>query len=393
MKRNIILILLLLIGNKVYSQNIETFYNISNIELIPESFPLSLLNGYGNSGLLNDAANTGSINPAALANFDKKAVGISYQFGSKFNNPFATEIFYERVNQIIPQSIGFVYPLEDLKIGLSMRQKYNTSILIGPVPITTVNNPDGTGQTFTPVYKTTVIDYSIGASYTFPEIFKNSFLTFGFRYGLDNLREYAEFYNIGINESINSTDFAFGAMFTFKEEENKYLQFGLSYESELKFSKITKWNMDDNFPDPTAEGNQYMIDYSSPIELIAQLPSVLRFDFDISTISKIKILGSVSNIYWYPTLNYMNNQIEFTGSFVYLLNETFSPSIGFIYMDRRYDEDVIFKDINRNDLFITGGLAAKYGNMNINVALAVGNILSNQVRIQTILELNISYNF
>jgi len=380
--------------SQILSQSYQYRIESYNVFIQTQGFPPSLLNGYGNSGLFNDVANIGSVNPAALENFNKKAAGISYQFGTNLNNPFVTNVTYERINQIVPQSFGIVYPIDDLKIGLSMHQKYNTSTLFGPIPITTINNPDGTGDFYSPLYKSTVYNYSITASYTLPVLFKNSFLSVGLRLGLDNLKEYDTF-NITaiIDETVNSSDFAVGVMYTIKEEETNYLQFGLSFESELKFNKITSWNLGGTIPEPTANGTQYITDNSTPIELIATFPSTLRFDFDISTNSKIKILGSVSNIYWYPSTNLMNNQVEFTGSFVYLLNETFSPSIGFIYMDRRYDDNPILGGINTNDVLITAGLVVKYDNLNIHFALMDGHIFSNYFRKQTIVESSISYNF
>ena len=134
MKRNIFLILFFFIGKQIYSQNNQYTFQPETFGFGPQGFPLSLINGYGNSGLLNDVSNIGSMNPAALENYDSKAIGISYQFGPQFKISEFT-IRYERLSKIIPQSIGFVYPIGELKIGLSMHQKYNVDEIPDNTPL------------------------------------------------------------------------------------------------------------------------------------------------------------------------------------------------------------------------------------------------------------------
>jgi hypothetical protein len=368
-----------LIGKQVYSQNNKTVLFTRAIGIEPGGFPLSLMNGYGNSNLLNDISNLGSMNPAALENFNKNVIGISYQFWSKFESSLSTNIFYQRINQIIPLSIGFAYPLGNLKIGLSMHQKYNESVSLGP------------GEYFTSEIKTTDFNYSLTASYTFPQFLNNSFITVGFRYGLNNLK-YNETYNsASLYGSIYASDFSAGIVYKLRKEENNYLQFGLTYESELSLSKISVWHGGNVFAD--TEDGRFIEAEDQPIKLNAKFPSTLRFDIDISTISKMKILASFSDVYWSLISDYIRNQTELSVSCVYLLNETFSPSIGFIYINRIYAFELLGPtEIYQNDSFITAGIVIKYRNMNIHFALADGH-LTNPWRKQTVFNTNISYNF
>lgn len=113
----------------------------------------------------------------------------------------------------------------------------------------------------------------------------------------------------------------------------------------------------------------------------------------INSIPKIKLLGSISNIYWSPIFGFLKNELDISGSVVYSVKETISSSIGFIGMNRKYVDYSEYNDKYRNDFFITAGVTIKPGKLNIDFSLTDGHLFKNVRRKQTIFNTNISYNF
>ncbi len=391
MKRIVLFIFLLLFGKIIFSQSSRLGLK-HNVTFIPQGFTLSLLNGYGNSALFNDVSNISSMNPAALEIFNDKILGLSYQFESKLKDSWIADIGSERINKTIPQSIGFIYPFKNIKFGFSMYQKYNRSLLFGPIEITTIEHPAGTGETFNVEYKTMIYNYSFITSYSSRDLIPNSTLSIGFRIGLNNLREYNKIYKADLDESLYTSEFAFGAVYSSNKDANQHLKFGLFFESGSNFNKIAKYNMQDTLiTNNGGRDNYYTID--NGFRIVAKSPLVLRFDFDISTIDNFKLLGSISDIFWSSISDNYKNQIELSGSILYLFDELLTPSIGFIYTDRKYLEDYFGMNQSLDAIFLIASTVTKYSNMKIHFTLADSHLFSGDWRKQTIFRFTMSYSF
>jgi len=387
MKRNIILIILLFIGEQIYSQNEQYTFEPENVGPNPGMYTLSLMSGYGNSGLLNDVSNIGAINPAALQNFNK-AIGLSYQFNTRIQNPWISG-YQERINQNIPQSIGIAFPLSCFEIGLSMHQKFNTSFMLYTDQITLSSYPDAPKYTEYMDFNRVLFNYSISFSYTLPEFIKNSFFTIGIRYGFNNYLFHETINSAHLNESFYKSDYAIGSVYTLRKEENDYLQLGLYYESALSLSKTAHFDGDLQ----TMFFGEIPQFINPNIILNADFPPTLRFDFNFSPSNKIKLLGSISDVYWSTIDDLMKNEMEYSGSFEYLINKLISASVGFNYLERKYSENSIEIIEYVNEMFITAGILIRYGNINLHLAIAEGQLIKNKSIEQTIFNTSISYNF
>ena len=387
MKRNIILIILLFIGGQIYSQNEQYTFDPIAVGDSPGEYTLSLMSGYGNSGLLNDVSNIGAINPAALQNFNK-AIGLSYQFNNKFQGPWILAN-NERINQNIPQSIGIAFPLSCFEIGLSMHQKLNTSFSFYTDQITLSNSPDAPEFTEYMEFNRMLFNYSISLSYTLPDLIKDSFFSIGVRYGFNNYLFHWTINSAYLNESFYKSDYAIGTVYTLRKEENDYIQLGLYYESALSFSKTAQWNGDLQ----TMFVGQVPQFINPNVKLNADFPPALRFDFDISPSNNTKFVGSISDVYWRTIDDFMKNQMEYSGSFAYSINKLITASIGFNYIERKSSESSTEYSPYVNELFITAGILIKYGNINLHLAIADGQLIKNKTIEQTIFNTSISYNF
>ena len=60
----------------------------------------------------------------------------------------------------MPQSGGGIYKFNDFTLGVGFGQKYNGELFTGPIPITTVTNPDGTGEFWEAIIRSRVQSYS-----------------------------------------------------------------------------------------------------------------------------------------------------------------------------------------------------------------------------------------
>ena len=118
------------------------------------------LNGFGyNPSTFTMASDIVNSNPSAIAEFDGTNIGISYLFESKINPAWFVDITHERGYLYLPQSIGLVTPFENLNIGFGFAQIYNSVAEFGGVDITTINNPEGIGESFQTIDKSLVNRY------------------------------------------------------------------------------------------------------------------------------------------------------------------------------------------------------------------------------------------
>jgi hypothetical protein len=388
MKKNIILIILLFICRQIYSQNEQYTFEPMDVGSGPGEYTLSLMSGYGNSGLLNDVSNIGAINPAALQNFNK-AIGLSYQFNPKFQDPWIS-VYHERINQNIPQSIGIVFPFSCFEIGLSMHQKLNTSLSSYTDQLKLSNSPDAPSYTDYFDFNRELFNYSISLSYTLPDFIKNSFFTIGMRYGFNDYLLHWTINSAYLDESFYNSDYAIGTVFTLRKEESDFIQLGLYYESALSFSKTAQWDGDLRSMFIGEAPPQYI---NPNVKLNADFPPTIRFDFDINPSNNTKFLGSISDVYWSTIDDFLNNQMEYSGSFEYSMNKLISASIGFNYIERKTSENSTEYAPYFNELFITAGILIKYGNINLHLAIADGQLIKNKSIEQTVFNTNISYNF
>ena len=363
----------------------------------PVGYTLGLLNERGTSGICNNVSNITFINPAAINEFNSYSFGFSYQVQSKIDEGWILDIGISRINNFIPQSVGVIIPLNNMRFGIGMGQIYNSSLEIGEIAVTTVINPDGTGETFTPIFETTVQNYSLLFSYSFEKLFTtNGDLTMGLKINLNRLNEYESIFTLDVSESIYKESWAVGSIYKIKFSENKSIRIGLAFESEILFSKSIELGT----PDTTNIGGLnrppgfYNIATANFI-MTGKVPSKLLFDTDITLSTQLKVLGNLTNIFWSGISDVHQNQLEFSGSIVYLFNNNISSSIGAYYTNRIRTDNVnaIWGVEDKLDaLFLTAGLNVKYNFLDVGLAIADSHLASSSFRKQTILKMIVGVN-
>ena len=390
MKIKLIVLFLLILSGHTFSQFDEHY-----VIILPQGLSQPLLNGYGSSAIFNSAANVGFLNPAALEIFNETSVGLSYQFEPEMEDSWFG-FNSKRINNFFPQSAGLILPADKFRLAFSLNQLYNRS-LYDQIEVTTVLLPDGTGKYYDLNYKTKIYNYSVTTSYSLTDQSSNSGLSVGLRVGLNNLRDNEKFLYFEMNESIYAYDFSLGAVYAKQTSEKKFYRIGLFYRSDLKFRTKTNYKSDrrelilDPFP---GGGNDEYIEFTPySLDLKADLPAFIRFDLDAGVSDNLRVTGSISYVLWNKSYEGFENQIEFSGSAIYNLNNYFTPSFGFIYSDRNYEEDFAEGNKNLNTYFLTAGGVLRWKNFSLHLTLADSHLLSGDWAKQTIAKIGLDITF
>lgn len=375
--KNLIFILVIIYSTITLSQNNDTQAIIA-----PQGFGINLLNSKGNSSIDNDISNIGFMNPATISNFDSYAFGLSYQLSSEIEEGWIADIGTSRKNDWMPQSAGAVFKFDNFSFGLGFGQKYNGSLDFDSIQITTTQNPDGTGEYFQVKYKTRVQSYSLSASYSFPEVFgESSSLEIGFRYSYNHLKFYEKLWQMTIDESDNIGSYAIGLQYSNQISNNRMLRVGFSYEIEPDFQKTSEYQSDLIYAYPDSIS---VIPFNYKFNLIGSVPDKFNLDVSLDLTESFRLNTMITGVLWEADNDYIKNQLEFSASGIYKINEMFAPSFGFYYTDKNYDEN--FFDINKkmNALFLFGGLRFNYDIFSADLAITDSHLFGGDFRKQTI---------
>ena len=355
--------------------------------LIPaQGYGINLLNSSGNSSIDNNISNIGFMNPAAISNFDINfGVGFSYQFSTEMDEGYVAEIGVRRINDWIPQSGGAVYKMGNISFGLAFGQKFNGELFTGPIPITTVTEPDGTGEFFEALIQSRVQSYSAMFSYSFLEIFdESSSLQFGFRYSFNHLKHINAVWNLIVDEGDDASSYSIGLQYSSQLSENRNLKIGFAYEMEPEFEKQYEYDPGLIYVyDPDSTGRIPAV-INTKYNLIGNVPDKFNLDVSADLTETFRLNAMIIGVLWEGDSENIKNQLEFSASGIYRINEMFAPSFGFYYTDKNFDED--FFDINEknNALFLIGGLKFNYDIFSAELAIADSHLLGGDFRKQTI---------
>lgn len=362
------------------------------VSFLPQGYGIKLLNSSGTSSIYNDISNLGFMNPASISEFENHSLGFSYQFNTSIDEAWIADFGTSRVYNFYPQSAGGIVKWDDFTFGLGFGQKYNGTLDMDPIPVTTVQQPDGTGEFFEVKQETMIHSSSITASYSFKELLQTSNdFTLGFRYSLNYLNRYDEIWDITGSATDYSTNIAAGLDYKINFDDQRQLIIGASYESKTDFE--AKYEVDNStliMYDPEDTTNTYIPAEQSDSYLLHTLPDELRIDLAFDAASDLKLLANLTSIFWETENNFLKDQIEFSMSAVYNINEMFTPSLGFYITDCEYT-DYFYSRLNEglNALFITAGLKFNYDNFSADFAIADSHLFSGDYRKQTIGKLSL----
>lgn len=392
MKKILVLSLIFFTFTTIYPQTASQNFTTHMIQ----AFSKGAISSYGTSTLVNKVENIAYLNPSALNHFDNFSVSLSYLFESKIEEAWIARMGHSRVAEEIPESFGIIYPYENFRVGFGFGHAYNGSIDTDPIEVTTIENPDGTGETFELIDEVTVQSYTLSTSYSVENIFQSEDeLSIGFRLNRNVLHDNERLNKISVDERAYCYSFAIGANYYASLLNGNKLGVGLFYESKMEFSKYYTIDPDDLTiynPDTT---RQYYVIEAYPYELIGKVPSKLIVDVDLDIHEDIEILGSVSSIFWNKSASIYNDQINFSGSVVYKRFENFILSAGLFSSTRKLNNNFTrYFNVKESEsaVYLTAGVDYKYSGFEFDLSLADSNMFSGDWRKQTIVKVGLGYS-
>lgn len=358
----------------------------SEVFLLPQGFGIELLNSKGSSGIINDVSNISAMNPAAIQKLKSLSFGFSYQFQTTIDEAYIFDVGTSRIQNYLPQSFGGIIHYNEISFGVGFGQKYNGSLDFDPLPITTVNYPDGTGEYYYPKFENSLQTYTFSTAYRLNGIItESSNLSIGLTYILNRLYSYESIGNVSANASAFGSNFMIGACYEMKTDEEQILNIGISYTSGTNISDEVKYESNGSIIPGSIPGDSthfYIV--AEPYTLFYSVPSELGFDIYYRLNSNIELLGRINNIFRNSNSNNVKDQLEFSAIAAYLFNSSTLASLGLYYTSKKYIEDVFDMNDELYAVFITAGLSFQINFLKVDLALADSHLFSGDLWKQTI---------
>jgi hypothetical protein len=365
------------------------------VRFLPQGYGIKLLNSSGTSSVINDISNLGFMNPASISDFENYSTGISYQFNTSIDEAWIADFGTSRVYNFYPQSVGGIVKWNDFTIGFGFGQKYNGTLDMDPIPVTTVQQPDGTGEFFQVKQETMIHSYSLTAAYSFKELLQTTNdITLGFRYSFNHLLRNEEIWHSSGSATDYGSNIAVGLSYKINLNDQQQLILGTDLETKSDFK--AKYEIDNNILiiyDPEDTNHIQIPAETDNFYLTHTLPFELRFDLALDATTDLKLLANISRVFWKTKSTILEDQVEFSFSTFYDINEMFTTSIGFYSTNCEFN-DIFYSQLNDglNTLFLTAGLKLIINQFSIDLALADSHLFSGDYTKQTIGKLSLGIN-
>lgn len=331
--------------------------------------------GLGFSNLATSTIwNISAANPASLADFPEISAGVSMQYASRIEDAFGFDIAYERVNPWLPQSFGLVLPFHAFRMGVGFNQKYSHSLDFGEIPILTVNNPQGSGETYHPVFETYVYSGSGMISYALPRFINPSHgLALGAQIDVDFLRNYQEIPRLSATGTDQAISWKAGIRYRFLD----LLKLGAAFEKGASFSGNIEWEEYALLMIPDSGFISQSQFQDTPFT--ADLPDRLSFGWWLKISEQFSLANDFSFVYWENVYSSLKNQMDISGSVYFLASEKISFSAGF-YSTRWELNDAFFMSV---------GILANFKPLRMELTVADSHLASSDTRKQTLARLGL----
>jgi long-subunit fatty acid transport protein len=270
--------------------------------------------------------------------------------------------------------------------AMSFYQRYNSQLLFEKIPVTTLEQPLGTGETFMPNITEYIDTYSGAVSYT-PEAFNAMSLGIRLDFNFLNFKE-----NI-LNAYAKSTGFAFGGSIGLTYQLDEDIMLGAFYEFAPGFDEKVITNNSAIDLDAHMPGNIYAT-VPLDLKLKSDLPDMLNVAFSFRITDTWTSLLDISYIFWQQYSENYKNNVDISSSLLFSLENDMIFSVGFLMTDRDYSNDIDLAfdtNSNLNGLFFMLGLKKEFGNLDMDFAITSSYLGSGDWREQLIGKFGIGY--
>jgi len=363
----------------------------NQIFLYNQGFVLESLSGYGvSSSTRLPIFNISTGNPATLSALNTFAVGFSSQFDSKVESFPIDDASFQRINNLVPQSVGLVYPYQDFRVGAGFSQKYSAEILFNEIEMTTVNDPQGTGEIFSPTSKNVIHTASALASYQILNLLSpTDQLSVGFQFNLNFLDADESISRTTVKLNANQANWKFGFSYSGigSIERTETFRLGLYFETAVKISGNVEFEgpgLLTSDPDSSMLGNNERITAnleSYPRD--AEIPPRIVFGFLVSLSSKFALFGDLGYTWWSNLGEPYQNKLDFSNSLLFKVSEHIGFSIGLAFLQGFVGES--------DAVYLSAGMIGHLNKFELHLALADSHLSSAEYRRQTIGKLGFGF--
>lgn len=390
------LVLLLALPSLALAQGDVINSGPERLFILPQGFVASALSGNGPSlafGVTLDDA--GRANPAALAAFERAAVGLGYQFETSVEDGWLGGIGYEAANGARPQSATAVVPVGAWTFGLSYQQRYVATMDFGEVPYQTIDNPEiDPAVTFEIEWTSRLTTVAPQVAYRVP--LETGDLALGVRVGVGHGQFESEVRTGGdLDPALVGGDYEdFSEWGTQVAAGLSYRADGvglaLYYESALRIEGIRQGRFVFGFPSEEPEIRTLDLPVSDAI------PARAAVSGEVEVQPGFEVGADVARVFWkdaWPEdADQMRDQIDASAWTRLRVSESGEASMGLVYQGRgRWGEDIeeAFDYSGRAVYFTLGGTLA-FDRFRVNAVVADSRLLSAAQHRQTLVKLGAS---
>ena len=360
--------------------------------LFQQGFVLESLSGFGFSNAAKSSVyNIGSANPALLSDFVKPSIEISYQYNTQIDSFILNDMTFQRVNNFVPQAGGVVYPINDFRIGGAFSQKYSGEMRIEDIPITTPQDPDGTGEYFSYSRENSIYSVSAIAAYQFGNLFyQRDRLSIGLQFNLNYLVFRESLYRLLAKMNASATNWKVGLTYGAGEGFLERFRIGIYMETRAHFSDFLQYD-DGLLIHDLNPGNNQIINGIVPqeFEWTTVVPMRFGLGYLIRVSSKFEIGSDFIHTWWEDMGNGYSNGLDFSHSLMYTFSEKNLMSLGFFYSQ---DNNESPYSPAANAVFLSTGLVYRVGKLEVHLAVADSHIFSGKLARQTVGKMGVGFN-
>ena len=330
-------------------------------------------------------ANIALANPAALFGFKSIRAGVRLvQASAMQSKPFegittTTQTAYG----FLPTAAALVVPWNGFRLGLAYERSYSTRIDYGEIPVITIQNPNGTGETHRPISETNIYTLSaLGAYRLEPNLVRGDQLTLGISVRENFLKKQDVDYRAKGSASASDINWSIGSFYSMAR--GRY-GLGLVFEKSRTFSGV--YNVS-GLQSENQAGN--ILD----AKMVFKQPDVLRGGFSLRAAANLR-LSATYNYYLWQNIS----ESTYKNRMAYSVGMIYTPAsiipwidglnLGF-YRSIREDKSTGFSP-ERELSFISAGARFNISDWSVLLQLRDSHLLGQNVYRQTSASVELEY--
>ena len=338
-----LLILPLIFSCVVHAQDPPRVMLPNRIILLPQGNIFESVSGFGiqNYSFVSNASIIAG-NPASLTAITEKTLSVSFQHDSEtgVSLPWIrnNNQSHSRYRNWLPQTVSLTVPMNNWVLNLGFNQKYNSQWKLGDIPETTIENPEGTGRVFNPIFKRNIYSFTGATAYrgVLSSDGGSTEISFGGRLCVDVFNVSEDILRANFSGKAAAIGASFGVAI-----ENSIFRASLGYQSGVEFEgegeldpPIVRLIDIDPFPDSSDTRNPVELDNS--VEFVGEIPARLLAGLAARLTGNFWLHGDLRMDFWDSISSGDNDSKHLSYGVNWLRSEQNQFSLGMLWRDSQY---------------------------------------------------------